>query len=258
VSSFFSLDIELFYSYIARVNRKQAFNAMQETPSYYSIVPSSVRYDNELSSSEKLLYSEISALVNMNGTCFASNGYFARLYEVSERTVTRWITSLKDRGHIKVIKSDEHERIIELSWVDKNVYGGRQKCPRGVDKNVGHNTIENNTTTTRVRKSISTKGDSMVDMISSDLAFKSLSSLKGIKVSLGQFEAHRSEIRKPMTNQARKVMLGKLVKYQEQGYNVVEMLDTAVERGWLSVYPPKEKKGHSDAFNSLPVRGNLL
>jgi len=239
------------------VNRNQPKSSMDK-PSYYSIIPATVRYDEKLSSSEKLLYGEISALINMHGTCFASNGYFARLYDVSTRTVTRWITALKDRGHIEVETGDDQKRFITMSYIDTNVDTSRHKRPETPDKSVQHSIIENNIITTGARKRLSTKGDSMVDMISSDLAFKALSSLKGIKVSLGQFEAHRSEIRKPMTNQARKVMLGKLVKYQEQGYNVVEMIDTAVERGWLSVYPPKEKKGHSDAQSSGLVRGNLL
>ena len=229
-----------------------------QTPSYYSIIPANVRYDKQLSSSEKLLYSEISALINMHGTCFASNAYFARLYEVSERTVTRWVSSLEKQGHIALSANSEHDRIISLPWVDKNVYPPRQKCLPPLDKNVGHSIIENNITTTGARKNISTKGDPMSEMISSDSRFKSLSPLKGIKVSLDQFEAHRSEIRKPMTNQARKVMLGKLLTHHEQGYNVIEMIDTAVERGWLSVYTPKQKKAHGDAQTFAPVRGNII
>ena len=229
-----------------------------DKPSYYSIIPATVRYDEKLSSSEKLLYGEISALINMHGTCFASNGYFARLYDVSTRTVTRWITSLKDRGHIEVETGDDQKRFITMSYIDTNIDTSRHKRPETHDKSVQHSIIENNIITTGARKRLSTKDESMSQMLSSDLRFKSLSSLSGIKVLLDQFEAHRSEIRKPMTIQARKVMLGKLTKYHKEGFDPCEMLETAVERGWLSIYPPKEKKGHRDAQNYAPIRGGVI
>jgi len=54
-----------------------------ELPSYYAIIPATVRYENRLKSAEKLLYSEITALANKNGYCFAQNKYFAELYNVT-------------------------------------------------------------------------------------------------------------------------------------------------------------------------------
>lgn len=75
---------------------------MTETPSYYAIITATVRYDNRLTDSEKLLYAEITALSNKNGYCSASNGYFSRLYEVSKVTVSRRIAKLKELKYLKI------------------------------------------------------------------------------------------------------------------------------------------------------------
>lgn len=70
------------------------------TPGYYAIIPATVRYDKNLTSGAKLLYGEITALCSKEGYCWASNKYFANLYDTSEKTITRWVKQLKDGGYI--------------------------------------------------------------------------------------------------------------------------------------------------------------
>ena len=73
-----------------------------EQPSYYAILTASVRYDNRLTDSEKILYAEITALSNKYGYCSASNNYFAKLYEVSKRTISTRINNLKKLNYLKI------------------------------------------------------------------------------------------------------------------------------------------------------------
>ena len=145
---------------------------MKDKPSYYSILTADVRYDEKLNASEKLLFSEITALSNKHGYCTAGNGYFSKLYNVSDRSVTRWIKHLKELGYLKYVpiyKKDSKEvderRLYPLTNskdpLDKNVYGGRQKCPRPLDKNVEDNiTSINNINTNNDIKENSNKSNS--------------------------------------------------------------------------------------------------
>ncbi|WP_419790702.1 helix-turn-helix domain-containing protein [Staphylococcus chromogenes] len=75
---------------------------MTDQPSYYSIITANVRYDNRLTDSEKLLFAEITSLSNKYGYCTASNGYFAKLYEVTKVTISRRIANLKEYGYLQV------------------------------------------------------------------------------------------------------------------------------------------------------------
>ena len=75
---------------------------MSESPNYFSIIPANIRYDKRLKPNEKLLYSEITALCDKNGFCWATNAYFANLYEVDKKTVGVWINHLKELGYIAV------------------------------------------------------------------------------------------------------------------------------------------------------------
>lgn len=68
---------------------------------YYGQLPANVRYA-KISPSAKVLYSEFSALTHREGYAFASNSYFAKLYEVSPTTVSAWINELKNAGFIRV------------------------------------------------------------------------------------------------------------------------------------------------------------
>ena len=129
-------------------------------PSFYAIIPASVRYDSDLPANAKLLYGEITALCNAYGYCFASNEYFAALYGVDDRTVRRWLNQLEDknyiiRGYEKDELSGRKRRVIRLidsilreaaSEGGTKMSGkGGQKCPVTPDKNVRHNNTYNNT-----------------------------------------------------------------------------------------------------------------
>jgi hypothetical protein len=74
---------------------------MEEKKNYYAIIPADVRYDEEITPNAKLLYAEITALCNEKGFCWSSNDYFAKLYNVSKISISKWISQLEQNGYIE-------------------------------------------------------------------------------------------------------------------------------------------------------------
>ncbi len=83
-------------------------------PNYYAVIPANVRYDKDLTANAKLLYGEISALAQKDGVCYATNKYFAELYNVSQVSISKWINSLVDKKYInfKIIYKEGTKEIL--------------------------------------------------------------------------------------------------------------------------------------------------
>ncbi|EGQ3200335.1 TPA: helix-turn-helix domain-containing protein [Staphylococcus pseudintermedius] len=91
---------------------------MNEQPNYYSIIPANVRYDKGLKPMEIIMYGEITALANKYGYAYASNSYFADLYQVHKKTVSNWINHLKEKGYIQTVVT----RNEDMSVKDRKIY----------------------------------------------------------------------------------------------------------------------------------------
>lgn len=99
---------------------------MEDKPSYYSIIPANVRYDKNLKANEKLLYSEITSLCNKSGICYASNKYFAELYEVDIATISRWVNNLIDNKYLYVKYDKNNQRNLSI---DKDTLLTKKSIP---------------------------------------------------------------------------------------------------------------------------------
>lgn len=122
-----------------------------EKPGYFSIIPSHVRYDTDLKPMEIIMYGELTALSNFYGYSYATNSYFAELYNVHKNTVSLWINKLKDKGYIRVeIIRNENNEIeqrkiyINTPYQQKDLEGYQQKDLDPINKNLkGNNTSIN-------------------------------------------------------------------------------------------------------------------
>lgn len=129
---------------------------MEDKPNYYAIIPANVRYDSNLKDKAKLLYGEITALSNKNGICFASNSYFAKLYNVTNTTISLLIKDLIDNGYIEreIIYKDgtkeienRYLRILKEGYL-RNLKGGMQENLKDNNTSINNTSINIYTTTT--------------------------------------------------------------------------------------------------------------
>jgi len=129
-----------------------------DKPGYYAVIPANVRYDKELSAQSKLIYAEISSLVNAKGYCWATNQYIAEMYGLTKESISRCISQLEKNGYIstQIIKKDKQitERRIFLSIaIDRknNTYPEKSQDPldkkvkNPIDEKVKENIKEFNT-----------------------------------------------------------------------------------------------------------------
>lgn len=74
---------------------------------YIGYIPSDIRYDEELTPRDKLIYCEITATIE-NGYCKRPNSHFGRVAKAKVSTISASITRLRERGYIKVIIEKEN------------------------------------------------------------------------------------------------------------------------------------------------------
>jgi|TARA_R100000808_G_C2149313_1_gene157708 DNA-binding transcriptional ArsR family regulator len=118
-------------------------------PNYYAIISAEVRYDRNLTAHAKLLYAEITALLNMNGECFATNKYFSELYGKSVVTISKWIKELIENGYVTTTyKYKEGTKEIDRRYIRIIKGGIKENLKGGIkEKFKDNNTKVNNNIT---------------------------------------------------------------------------------------------------------------
>lgn len=117
---------------------------------YIAVIPANVRYDKTLPANAKLIYGELVTLCNKEGYCWASNGYFAKLYCVEKRTVSTWINLLAKRGYIFFESIDKN-----FVGIENNINNYRKIFLPPMEKNFypnNKNEYKNNSSRARARK----------------------------------------------------------------------------------------------------------
>ena len=129
--------------------------------SYYAVIPATVRYDNNVVPSAKLLYGEITALCNEKGYCWATNDYFSKLYSVSKRTISTWIKSLCNAGYISAefVLDNSSQKVkmrclkVEANFdahLMKTSIPSRKKVPAPHEENFAENNTINNISSSQI------------------------------------------------------------------------------------------------------------
>lgn len=240
----------------------------EQAPGYYSVIPASVRYDDSIPASAKLLYGEISALVGDEGYCYATNQYFASLYGVTVESIARLITKLEKAGHVvRVVEKDCSGQIVarrlylktsvpDGQGIDEKINTPWQKNQEGIDKKINktnslykenkkESSPEQKQKTERSQKTDFDPLPLFVEWIEKTFGLVLTSEGKNaIYFALVRFSENRAAIKKPMKSKgAVTALCNRLIRLSggsgDQAGTIIDMLDTATSSGWQSVYPPK-------------------
>lgn len=141
---------------------------MREAPNYYAIIPAPVRYAEDLSEFQKLLYAEITALSQKDWYCYASNNYFSGLYNKSKDWISKCLLKMWELWYLKIEYDKEAWNVrkifiwelVKLKWnikapiKEKHDRGYRRKILHPIEEKsytpieekCNHNNINNNNT----------------------------------------------------------------------------------------------------------------
>lgn len=237
-----------------------------ERPGYYAVIPAEVRYDTDLKPNAKLLYGEISALIGPEGYCYASNGYFAQLFSLTEETVSRLVSQLLGKGYI--LRSFEYgpggditrrrlylrASAVDGRGIDEKINTPCAKNQEGIDEKVKDTNLSNTipSTRTRGRNQNHTLTDEQMAQAIRECAETmghtnrwNGPELEAVCKLVHEFYGPRAVSGKPPMHTTRGVngLFRKMSSIGPCSAQVAQdMLLTAIERGWTSVYPEKARE----------------
>lgn len=217
----------------------------EQQKAYYAIIPANVRYDKDLVPNAKLLYGEITALCNEKGYCWATNQYFAELYNVSDRTIKNWISQLVDKGYIqRSVKYREGTKEIEQRKLfignENNFTTLGNYIPDPKENNfttpsekkfpVNNTSINNTFNNTNEYKEKNIKKESVNSVISEYTENKELQD------ALHGFVEMRNKARKPLTVRAMKLSLNKLNELALDDVTKIAIVNQSIVHSWSTFY----------------------
>ena len=232
----------------------------KNTPNYFGILPANVRYDKKLKPMEKILYTEITALANSKGYCYATNSYFANLYDVHKNTAGTWINNLEKLGYIKSkiiyeagTKNIKERRLFLFKHINENIDTYQQKDCDPINENVDtpiNEKIEDNNTrynNTRYNKKEIYK-EKKTKNKNTELIIESIYESEKFKKTFLDFLEMRKSIKKPATNKAMEMIIKKLEKVDNEEL-AIQMLERSIINNWQDVYEI-ERSGNGKKFGA--------
>lgn len=216
-------------------------------------IPKEIWLNEELTLLEKIIFVEIDSLDNENH-CVAGNEYFATFCNCSESKISKAIKKLKDLNMIEEVSFDGRHRKIRVvkSIIEnsKKYEADSQKIRSNNIDNKQNNNKNNNSKELLLqnqnspsfefgkqkpkRESLYTKCVSMIDDFISQHNCGN-----PVRNKLIEYLKYRLSVTdKPLYTNMWKGLLAKLNKLHQEGYGYEPIIDYAIERGYLSFYPP--------------------
>ena len=215
-------------------------------PNYFGILPASVRYDKKLKPMEKILYTEITALSNSKGYCYATNSYFANLYDVHKNTAGTWINNLEKLGYIKSriiyetgTKNVKERQLFIITPINEKIDTYQQKDCDPINEKIDtpiNEKIEDNNTRYNNTRYNNNKKINKKEKVEIESVYKS----KEFKKAFYDFVDMRYEIKKIPTKRAIEMIIKKLEKVGNEEL-AIQMLERSIINSWQDVFEIKER-----------------
>ena len=226
----------------------------KNTPNYFGILPANVRYDKKLKPMEKILYTEITALANSKGYCYATNSYFANLYDVHKNTAGTWINNLEKLGYIKSriiyetgTKNVKERQLFIVTPINEKIDRYQQKdCDpinEKIDTPINEKIEDNNTRYNNTR--YNNKKINKKEKVEIESVYKS----KEFEKAFYDFIDMRYEIKKIPTKRAMEMIIKKLEKVDNEEL-AIQMLERSIINSWQDVFEIKERSGNGKKFGA--------
>lgn len=107
-----------------------------EKKNWNLIVPSVILFDNNLSSTEKILLSLIHSLSNETGYCYASNKYLSEVFNMNKVALSNILTHLENKQYIiRSVERNEKKQIVKRGIKIKIEIPIYKKMNRGITQN---------------------------------------------------------------------------------------------------------------------------
>ena len=237
-------------------------------------IPKEIWLNKELTTTEKLFLIEIDSLDNEKG-CFASNDYFSEFFGLSKSRCSEIIHALEQKGILSIeLKYKIGSKLVEKRIIkvfenskgySENRIGGIRNIERVFDKSKGYSEkeIDNNTLINNTLSNINK--DKGIKKTNYDLIVDSYTTNQDLKNTIYDFIKMRKAIKANLTDNALKLILGKLDKLETKDSKKIEILENSIMNSWKGIFELKEgnngngvrstqqNTGQSKKFNIKPT-----
>lgn len=176
-------------------------------------LPSEVIQDKNLTWLERVVLMEVNQLSELKKGCIAHNEHFSLLFNIKRESVSRVLSSLRDKGYINIdISNRNHNRVITINKMllggEQNVITPLTKCLESKENKTINNTIRE--LSTKINK------ESFLEWV----GHKKLTEAK-----------HKARITK---------CINFLSSYSKEEQK--QIIDTSIMNEWKGLFPPKQQQ----------------
>lgn len=204
----------------------------------------------------RVLYVEITGLTRECGYCWASNKLFADRFDVTEQTISNWISALQKAGYITVELSKRKnsgscvttQRKIWLNISFKAIPEGLKNNFGGTIKNFGEGLKENFylnniSINNKENKQTKNKKQNLIEEINR------YTNDDRLRESLLEWVEERKSMKKPLTLTALRKNLTELSKLSAYDGGKVAIVDQSIANGWAGFYPFRRNSQQQNKTN---------